>query len=116
MSADREPERKPSFDGSGLRAVAMLSTAGLTLALSVGIGVGIGVLLDRWLKTNWLVIVFTLLGTAAGFRELIRTVIRANEEQEKADADARRRPASKKEALGRAGVDVDESRSETEER
>src|SRR4051812_37178607 len=87
---EREPENKSKFDVSGLRVGMMLSTAGLTLALSVGIGVGIGIFLDRWLKTNFLVIVFTLIGVGAGFRELIRTVIRANEEQERVDAEERR--------------------------
>ena len=111
MLKEREPENKSKFDVSGLRAGMMLSTAGLTLALSVGIGVGIGILLDRWLKTNFLVIIFTLVGVAAGFRELIRTVIRANEEQERLDAEERR----ERQAAARAprkGVEVEEERSE----
>lgn len=69
------------------RAVAMVSSVGLTLALSVGIGIGFGLLLDRWFHTNWLVIVFTLLGVVAGFQQLIRTVIQANAEQEAIDAE-----------------------------
>jgi F0F1-type ATP synthase assembly protein I len=82
------PERPPQ--SRGWRAAAMLSTVGLTLALSVGLGVGLGILLDRWLKTNWLVIVGTLLGVLAGFKQLIQTVIRANAEQEEAEAEERR--------------------------
>src|SRR5262245_14002963 len=102
---EREPENKSKFDVSGLRVGMMLSTAGLTLALSVGVGIGIGIFLDRWLKTNYWVIIFTLLGVGAGFRELIRTVIRANEEQERVDAEERqnRKPAAK---APQAGVEV----------
>ena len=82
-----------------------MSTAGLTLALSVAIGVGVGVLLDRWLKTNWLVIVFTLFGVAAGFKQLIQTVIRANAEQERMEAEERQRrraapPAALNQSVG----------------
>ena len=36
----------------------------------------IGVVLDRWLHTTWLYLVGILLGIAAGFIELIRTVLR----------------------------------------
>ena len=109
---EREPENKSKFDVSGLRAGMMLSTAGLTLALSVGIGVGIGIFLDKWLKTNYFVIIFTLVGVVAGFRELIRTVIRANEEQERVDAEERqsRRPAVAK--APETGVEVEVEGSE----
>lgn len=108
---EREPESKSKLDVSGLRAGMMLSTAGLTLALSVGIGVGIGILLDKWLKTNFLVIVFTLVGVAAGFRQLVRTVIRANEEQERLDAEERReRKAAAK--APETGVEMEKERSE----
>lgn len=83
MSGDRDPKQTVRR----FRAVAMLSSVGLTLALSVGIGIGIGLLLDRWLRTNWLVILFTILGVIAGFQQLIRTVIQANAEQERMDAE-----------------------------
>jgi F0F1-type ATP synthase assembly protein I len=36
----------------------------------------VGVLLDRWLHTTWLYLAGILLGIAAGFIELIRTVSR----------------------------------------
>ncbi len=81
-------DRKPDY--RGLKVAAMLSTVGLTLALSIGVGVGLGVLLDRWFKTNWLVIVFTILGVLAGFQQLIRAVIRANAEEEAAAEERRR--------------------------
>jgi F0F1-type ATP synthase assembly protein I len=36
----------------------------------------IGAALDRWLHTTWLYLAGILLGIAAGFIELIRTVLR----------------------------------------
>ena len=71
----------------------MLSTVGLTLALSIGIGILMGMWLDNWLQSRgvqtkgFMVILFTLFGIGAGFQQLIRTVIRANREQEAEDAD-----------------------------
>lgn len=88
------PGREPGRNGRTLRTLATLSVVGLTLALSIGVGIGIGLLLDRWFGTNWLVIVFTILGAIAGFRQLIQAVIRAGREQEAADA-ARRREADR---------------------
>jgi ATP synthase protein I len=58
-------------------------TAGLGFALRIGtelvaallVGVGIGVLLDYWLGTKpWMLIVFFVLGSAAGFLNVYRTV------------------------------------------
>ena len=46
----------------------------LPTALVVGWLVGAG--LDRWLHTTWLYLAGILLGIAAGFIELIRTVMR----------------------------------------
>ena len=46
----------------------------LPAALVVGWLVGAG--LDRWLHTTWLYLAGILLGIAAGFFELIRTVLR----------------------------------------
>jgi len=81
----------PKSDLRGLRIAASLTTVGLQLAISVALGVGLGMLLDRWLKTNWMVIVGTLLGVIAGFKNLIEAVIRANKDQEELDAEERRR-------------------------
>jgi F0F1-type ATP synthase assembly protein I len=86
MSGNRE--RRPDYRGWSV--LAKLATVGMTLAFSVGIGIGIGLLLDRWLKTNWWVIVFTLVGVAAGFKQLIQAVIQAGREQEELDAEQRR--------------------------
>ena len=50
----------------------------LAFALPAALVVGwlIGAALDRWLHTTWLYLAGILLGIAAGFVELIRTVIR----------------------------------------
>jgi len=50
--------------------LALISPAALV------VGWLIGVALDRWLHTTWLYLSGILLGIAAGFIELIRTVLR----------------------------------------
>ncbi len=43
------------------------------LVAALGVGVGMGLLLDRWLGTTpWLMIVFFILGAAAGLRNVVR--------------------------------------------
>ena len=67
-----------------LRAGMQAGTIGLTLVLATVVGFGIGLSLDRLfhtgLKNNlhagWFTILFTIVGIIAGFREMIRTVIR----------------------------------------
>jgi len=60
--------------GSQLR----LSTVGLTLAIAVGIGAVGGLYLDDYLGTKpWLTILGVLLGSAAGFHQLIREIKRS---------------------------------------
>jgi F0F1-type ATP synthase assembly protein I len=76
-----------------LRAGLQASTIGLTLVIATIIGFGMGLGLDHLFHTGfdnqWHVgpftLVFTLLGIAAGFREMIRTVIRLSEEDEQND-------------------------------
>ena len=46
----------------------------MTLPAATFVGYVIGHLLDRWLGTHFLYIVFLLLGIAAGFVQLIRQV------------------------------------------
>ncbi len=65
-------EKPPDERGKGM-ALAFRISAELVGGLIVG--VGIGWLLDRWLGTKpWLLIVFFLLGSAAGLVSVIRTV------------------------------------------
>ncbi|MEX2615164.1 MAG: AtpZ/AtpI family protein [Alphaproteobacteria bacterium] len=48
---------------------------GTDLVAALVVGVGIGVLLDYWLETKpWFLIVFFLLGAAAGFLNIFRLV------------------------------------------
>ena len=69
------------------------STIGLTLVLATVIGFGMGLGLDRLFHTGfdnplavgWLTLLFTLLGVVAGFREMIRTVIRISEDEDATD-------------------------------
>ncbi len=54
--------------------VGEYTTLAVSLPASVVVGYFIGHLLDRWLGTHFLYIVFLLLGIAAGFVQLIRQV------------------------------------------
>ncbi|HEV1286647.1 MAG TPA: AtpZ/AtpI family protein [Bryobacteraceae bacterium] len=63
--------------GDGFMAAALRYTA-IATVLPAGIYVGyvIGTLLDKWLGTQYLTIVFLLLGIAGGFVQLIRELRR----------------------------------------
>ena len=55
------------------RKIAALSSLGLMLPSSIAVGLFFGYLLDKLLGTHpWLLLTFTLLGTASGFYSLIR--------------------------------------------
>ena len=61
----------PSEDKSGM-AIGLRLSAELLAGVLVGLGIGWG--LDRWLGTGpWLLLVFVLLGTAAGIFNVIRS-------------------------------------------
>lgn len=74
-----------------LRGGMQASTIGFTMVLATVFGFGIGLGLDRLFHTGfdnelgvgWFTMLFTLLGIIAGFRELMRTVIRLNESAER---------------------------------
>lgn len=57
-------------------AIARYSQLAFVLPAATAAGWILGVLLDRWLHTTWLYLVGLLLGIAAGFVELLRTVMR----------------------------------------
>lgn len=60
-------------DYKWLRKAGLASSIGLVLALSIIIGWAIGSLLDRHFGTSpWLMLIFTLMGIAAGFIELVK--------------------------------------------
>lgn len=66
-----------------------LSAAGLTLAFSVLIGAGFGYWLDQKFKTSYWVPVWATLGVIAGFRELLKAVNRANQEEDRLQRERR---------------------------
>ena len=66
---------------SGKRAYNALSASsvGLELGLSVGIGLLAGYYLDKWLHTQpWMLLLWMVLGLAAGFRGVVRAIKRAD--------------------------------------
>jgi ATP synthase protein I len=56
--------------------VGRYSQLAFILPAALVVGWLIGAALDRWLHTTWLYLAGILLGIAAGFIELIRTVLR----------------------------------------
>ena len=68
----------PSGEESSWKALAELSSIGMTLVLATVIGLAVGYFLDRWLGTSpWLIMIGLGLGIAAGFVNLFRSVKRA---------------------------------------
>mgnify|MGYP001174895629 FL=1 len=74
----KRPTSGSGRSGSDTRAQSGLGMAlkiGVEFVSAVGVGVGIGLLLDYWLETKpWLMVVFFLLGSAAGFLNIFRTM------------------------------------------
>jgi F0F1-type ATP synthase assembly protein I len=66
-SDERDPQKR-----SFLVLAARYSGLALALPASTFVGWVIGTLLDRWLHTTWLYLLGLILGSAAGFVELIR--------------------------------------------
>ncbi len=68
-------------DYKWMRKAGLASSIGLVLVVSIVIGWGFGSWLDSRLGTSpWLMLVFTLLGIAAGFIEMIRLAIQLSKE------------------------------------
>jgi ATP synthase protein I len=68
----------PKGEDNAWKALGELSTIGLALVLSTVIGLAGGYYLDRWLGSSpWLTLIGLLLGIAAGFVNLFRSVKRA---------------------------------------
>jgi ATP synthase protein I len=55
---------------------AEYSSLALLLPVSTFVGYVIGYYLDKWLGTGWLKILFLILGSVAGFADLIRRIMR----------------------------------------
>ncbi len=60
--------------------MARWSEIGFLLPAATVVGWLLGALLDRWLHTTWLYLAGLLLGIAAGFVQLIRTVSSGDKE------------------------------------
>jgi len=61
---------RQSASASGLGVGLRIATE---LVAALGVSVGLGLLLDRWLGTTpWLMLLFFVLGAAAGFRNVVR--------------------------------------------
>lgn len=64
------------------------SSVGLNLVFSTFVGLAMGYGLDKLFHTSpWLLIVFTILGIVAGFRELVRMAKKQASDEEEADND-----------------------------
>lgn len=83
MADDQPPT--PNDDRAGRKsffvAVARYSQLAFVLPACTVVGWLIGVALDHWLHTNWIYLVGLLLGIAAGFVELLRTVMSSESKQ-----------------------------------
>lgn len=78
----REVEESAEHQSSGQATSGIGAALRVTVDLVAGIAVGtfVGWLLDGWLDTRpWFMIVFFMLGAAAGFRNVIRTAQRLDE-------------------------------------
>jgi ATP synthase protein I len=78
-------ERRRGESGKSPEESGGDARSGLSIALRIGVelvaalivGAGVGILLDRWLGTApWLMVVFFLLGSAAGFLNVMRVMKR----------------------------------------
>lgn len=78
---DDERERTPNVDrkhrpDSFMMQAARYTSIAMAMPASVFVGYAIGYMLDKWLGTQFLYIVFLLLGVASGFWQLIRELTR----------------------------------------
>ncbi len=69
-------------DASPWRRIGILANLGVTMVAATAIGLALGYQLDKWLKTSpWLMILFLLLGIAAGFINIFREAHRSEERE-----------------------------------
>ena len=72
---DPQPDNGDSEQRSLWLQIARYSQLALVLPAATLVGWLIGAGLDRWLHTKWLYLVGLIVGIAAGFVELVRTVM-----------------------------------------
>lgn len=71
--------RQPDY--KWIQGAGMVASIGIILVVSTVIGGALGYWLDSVLGTDpWLMILFTLLGIAAGFIEMFRIVLRISKD------------------------------------
>jgi ATP synthase protein I len=81
VRAEHEPETEQKYSSAGVAF-----RIGIDLISGVAFGVLAGLFLDSWLDTKpWMLIVFIILGTAAGIRNVIRTAATLEEDHNKTD-------------------------------
>ena len=68
------PDHRDSEKRSFMMLAARYSSLALALPASTFVGWVIGSLLDKWLHTTWLYLLGLIVGSIAGFVELIRAV------------------------------------------
>ena len=75
-SDQRDPEKR-----GFLVLAARYSGLAITLPASTFVGWVVGTLLDKWLHTTWLYLAGLIVGSIAGFVELIRAVTGSESKQ-----------------------------------
>ena len=77
----------PENKNKGIGDMLWVTSLGINLVLSTFVGVGIGFYLDKWLHTSpVMIIVFFLLGTFAGFRQILREIKKLDENDKKSNS------------------------------
>lgn len=67
--------KRPDSGGDPRSGLSLALRIGIELVAALIVGTGIGLLLDRWLGTApWLMIVFFVLGSAAGLLNVMRVM------------------------------------------
>ncbi|SKA79887.1 AtpZ/AtpI family protein [Desulfobaculum bizertense] len=68
----RDPSERPLLDLMG-----DIGSIGMQLVVSTFVGLGMGYYLDKWLGTKpWMLIIFLILGIAAGFKNVYEQAMR----------------------------------------
>mgnify|MGYP000495302874 CR=1 FL=1 len=96
----RDGERAPRRSAVSSQGMGAGFRIAVEMLAALVVGTGLGVLLDQWLGTSpWLLIVGFFLGSAAAFRNVVRTAKeldaarRRQREREAAERESRQPPA-----------------------